>query len=635
MKTASISTKWVVEVYPFDAAIPTNQDFNPIPTSLKKKIPVLASKTAKAIPQLAKTIGLQEAAIDLAGYGVTAVAINRSKSSPDGECNITVVGPLPKDMNPGSWVIVSTISKDQNGQPKYLMRFIGQIFAIDVNYSIDESGLRSTSSQVKVREWSYAYRVPVRYDIISLESSSLSANAFESTVGSKILSGPKSQASNAYQDLNQLLSAAFDPYTFAHVMLQMIGAINQNDILPEAVKKQVQKLPDLAVTMPSIPQAVLERLGIQNADPQNPFASGFVKVVTGLLQSGTYNKQPWDGIWKSPSIDDIANKMKTAAQNMKDKPFVSGLGALLQQGVPAWDILNNLCENTINEVFTDMWYEPGQNGTIVGRPVLVVRDKPFLIKTLRDNPPKQLKKAELGEHTLYDNIPRVFIPSEQIRNFRINNNVINSPNYIRASYSPIVGDRLADAKAALAGVVKLDPEMRRFGGNFEEFTVRYNGMNYDRDTSSFKLTPNSGPEALVDYFERMKNLFTLWHAYDYRMANGILILKDDNIAISLGMNVQFQIGNYTLVGHVEQVEYSYNILQNGLEETSTMVSIRRICKVEAKDGSIGFIDPGDFGNLYYAQPTTGTAGFQGQNAISALDPNADKLNKLFKKPKFL
>lgn len=631
--TKSVSTKWVVEVFPFESSVPSAGDFSSPKSLLGKAGSIVGSISAKSVTEKLLEKNVIGQSSNIRNFGIVSIQISRSKTDPASECSIKMVGQLPPDMISGSWVVISTVSKPIGGETKFLTRFVGQIFAIEPNFEKQEDGLLTTTSTIKVREWSYALKVPVRYDILALESQ-VSAQSFQALASSKLLQSI--EGSNPSKDLVTLLSKAFDPYELGHLVLQMIGAINEGDILPSAKNGPAVKLPGLAVTMPSMPPSILNRIGLPDANPKNPFSSGFVKVITGLLPGAVYNRGDWNGIWISTTLNQFADKMRKGYENLTIRPKVIGLGTLLQSGTPAWEILTRQSENSLNECFTDIWFEKDGNGVYSGKPVLVIRDKPFLMKVLRDNPPAEITTQQggtpdLSKFTLYDDIPRVNIPAEQITSFRLNNNCVNSPNYIRASYDIAgLGDRFQDAKAALAGIVKLQNEMERFGGNYETVRTSFFGQNLQRDSNTAQLTPNVTTDFFTDYFGVLRGLFTLWHAYDYRMANGVIMMKDDNIPISVGLNIQFEVGQYKLVAHVESVQYQYSIDQDGLETTNCFITFSRLVKVE-DDNSLGFIPPEHFGSIPFQKPVKGsiTTGGVINNITSNLTGLGKKITGFF------
>ena len=633
MSTRSISTKWVIEVYPFDSSVPTSSDFSTPKSLLGKAGSIVGSKSAEGAVGKLLDRGTLSSSNNIRNFGVVSVQFSRSKQAPDSNCEIKMVGPLPPDMIPGSWVVISTVSKPLGGETKFLTRFFGQIFAIEPNFESRDDGLLTTTSTIRVREWSYALKVPVKYDILALESQ-VSAQSFQALAASKLLKSV--DGANPSKDLVTLLSKAFDPYELGHLVLQMIGAINEGDIIPSAKSGPAIKLPGLAVTMPSMPPAILSRIGIPDANPKNPFSSGLVKVITGVLPESVYNRGDWNGIWINTNLDQFAQKMKKGYDNLTIRPKVIGLGTLLQAGSPAWDILTRQTENSLNECFTDIWFEKDGNGVYSGKPVLVIRDKPYLLKSLRDNPPPEISTQlggtpDLSKFSLYDDVPRINIPTDQIISVRLNNNCVNSPNYIRAQYDIAgLGDRFQDAKAALAGIVKLQNEMERFGGNYEVVRTSFFGQNLQRDSNTAQLTPNVTTDFFTDYFGVLRGLFTLWHSYDYRMANGVMMLKDDNIPISVGLNVQFKLGEYDLVAHVESVQYQYSIDESGLESTNCYITFSRLVKVE-EDNSLGFIPPEHFGSVPFQKPVKGsvTTGSVINNITSNLTNLGKKVTGFF------
>lgn len=605
MKTASISTKWIVEVYPFDSEDPASSDFLP---SQKPKISVTGSKGSSPFIQNLKKKELIPEDAEVNNLGITNIAISRSKGSPDGECTLTAIGPLHPSLIGGSWVVVSTASVT-NGKPKYIMRFIGQIKSVDVTYSVEASALQTTMSQISVREWSYGLRVPVRYDILSLQAaqSQQFLNQNVALRASNLAQGQK----NISTALDEVMLQSFDPFQVAELVLKLVGAVNSDDIEQkvENVNGDFIKFPKLAIQMPSIPTAILQRLGLKIKDPKSPFSSGFVKVLSGIQSEKVENDGTWNGIWKDTSIDEYKEVLEEGYKKLSVRPKIPGIGTLLQSGASAWDILNQFTENTLNESYTDMLYEEDETGDIVGKPVLVVRDKPFLLKTLKDNPPIELAnqfsggQPDLNGWTLYDDIPRLFIPNEQIAGFRLNNNIVNSYNYIRVDYqTPAMSDNLTFAKSALAGVCRLGKQMERFGGNEGFAKTIYMGVSNLRDEN-----PNaqSAPNITVNYFEQyfgiIKGLFTLWHAYDYRMAKGQMTIKDDNIPVSVGTNITFDIGNYKLCAHVDSINYTYQIEQDGLEQSVGVIQFSRLVRV-MPDGSLQLLLPSEFGNLRYSKP---------------------------------
>lgn len=606
MKTASLSTKWIVEVYPFDNPVPSSGDFLYAPAKTNSSFAVTGSKGSSEYISALKEKGLIPDDAEIQNLGVVGVSINRSKSSPAGEATISTVGPMASSLVVGSWVVISTASR-KNNKTKYLMRFIGQIQSLDVTYGVEESGLQTTMAQISVREWSYGLTVPVKYDILSIQAGVLGGNQVNQNLANKIIGGSTDQA-NVSTQLQDLMLQSYDPYQVSELVLKLIGAINSEDIVNKVdlgSNNQLQ-FPQQALQMPSVPKEVLARLGLKVTNPRSPFSSGFVKVMSGVQNKPVYSRSDWNGIWKSTNLDDFKDILQDGYSKIKVRPSIPGLGTLLQNGTPAWTILNDFAENTLNECFTDIWYEDNGNGDIVGKPVIVVRDKPFLMKSLRENPPPALSgqfgtTPDLSGWTLYDDLPRLIIPSEQVVSMRLGNTIVNSPNYIRVEYdSPSQSDRMTGAKSALSGIVRLSSEMERFGGIDGTAHTIYMGLSNPKEINP-SVAQNVSPNFFEEYFGIIKSLFTLWHSYNYRMANGQITLKDDNIPVSIGNNIQFEIGKFTLCAHVDSVSYTYQIQSDGLETSVCIISYSRLVRVE-ENGDLSLMNPSDFGNLTHSNP---------------------------------
>jgi hypothetical protein len=605
MKTASISTKWIVEVYPFKNSVPSPDDFL---EGVSNKFAVTGSRGSNEFIKKLESKGLIPPGAVIENLGVTSVSINRSKSSPSGQATIITIGPLASSLVVGSWVVISTASR-KSGKSKYLMRFIGQIQSLDITYGVEESGLQTTLTQIIVREWSYGLTVPVKYDAISIQAGIIGAAQFVQNVSLKAISGGGNR-DNAATQLQNLMAQSYDPYQVSELVLKLIGAVNSDDITNKVdlgADNQF-KFPGVAMQMPSVPRGILQRLGLEVQNPKSPFSTGFVKVMSGVQSEPVYSKDNWDGIWKSSSLDAFKNILEEGYKKINIRPSISGLGALLQNGTPAWDILSRFSENALNECFTDIWYEEGEEGDIVGKPVIVIRDKPFLLKSLKEKPAPELASRfgsvpDLSGWTLYDDLPRLYLPSEQIASFRVGVTSMNSPNYINVEYeSASAADRITAAKSSLAGVARLGNEMERFGAHIGTARTIYMGLSSPRDNNpNSQNAKNVNSNYYEEYFGVIKGLFAMWHAYNYRMGNGQITLKDDNIPVSLGTNIQFEIGAFTLCAHVDSVSYTYQIGSDGLETSVCIVSFSRMVRVDTATNDLVLLNPEDFGNLTHSK----------------------------------
>jgi hypothetical protein len=627
-KTESVSTKWVMELYAFDSPLPTEDQLSVslAPTSIigNSGAKVAIEKKIQAL----KDKKLLEGGNIESAYGVTSIAYSRSKSTPDGQCQVNFVGRLPNGVHAGAWVVITSVSNANTGQERALVRYVGQIIDVSPDYQVASSGVFIQNSTITIREWSSVLRMPVRYDVFSIEGQQLSNNpaaALEGLVGSALSKlGAKGKSKD--EEIKKLLEKAFDPYELAQVILLLVGMISKEDSTSriKQLNGEAITLPKKAVTACAIPAGVQERLGISSSgagglagavqsvgsllsgggsegNAINPYMSGFMQTVTGIQKDPVYNSG-WDGIFAQTKISDYKGILKKGYESSNNRPATNGIAAITQIGMSAWDLLQNFCDKDINEVYTDMWYEIGENEKdIVGKPVIVIRDKPYLMKSVKDGKEDGIESSNLLDNwTLYDHIPRINIPNSLITRVSLKNTFLNSPNYIRINFS-INNKRVGanDSKAALYGLRRLDPEMKRFGGN--EFFMETNFIGTKADKTS--KAENSTGDFFVTWFETLRELARCWHSYNYRMGSGVIVIKDNNIPLSLGFNVQFEFGNYTLVGQIESISSNYMKESDGTDVNATTIQLSRIVAVDPNNNELTFVDITHWGSLPYETPS--------------------------------
>lgn len=592
--TIDVSTKWIVEVFPFDSPIPSSGDF-PKPSFGPMTSGEFA--VASAPINVDKLVGNT--------LGVTAVNLNRSKGSPDGHCSVSIVGPLPPMFYVGAWAIVSSIHHPKFGGKTTLVRFIGQIENIDISYNVADSSLMYMLSSIKIREWSSMLRMLVRYDVLSITGSASPLGKAAAAVKLLGASIGTSGAEASYNEIEQFMSSAWNPYEMAHLVLKLIGAMNAQDAISTTDDAVSGKLPNIATTAPFVPKALLNRLGMTFGNSKNPFESGFMRVITGIQDKPFFNKGDWDGVFSSPFIDDFVESYKNGYLNNTTHPLTYGLQAMVSQGASAWDILTTQCDNSVNEVYTDFLYEELSSESVVANPVIVIRNKPFMLKKIQKGLIDGITiEADLSKFAVYDDLPRHYLSEESILTFRINSTFLNSPNYIRVNYSPAVGlNRTGEGAALAAGLERLSPEMERFGGNEMEMTTIYNGT----EINGVNNEDGRKGGTLDDWYQQLKSLAKAWYSYNYRMASGILVLKENNFPLSIGNNIQFQFGQYKLVGHIEAIQCDFQVEADGLNTNVTTVTLTHIVQATG-DGSLDFVDMTHFGNLLQSTPTESAVG---------------------------
>lgn len=628
IRTQEASTKWVMELYTFDSVYPTA---NQLSTALGPAA-IIGNTGAKVsiqkkIQSLKEKKMLEGGNIESA-YGITSINYTRSKANPDGQCTVNFVGRLPNSIYAGAWAIITSVSNTSTGNEKALVRFIGQIIDVSPDYQVTGAGVFIQNTTIVLREWSSILRMPVRYDVYSIEGEQQRNDPGAVLAGAygKALSGLGVQGAAKDEEIKRVLEKAFDPYEFAQVILLLVGMISQADATTRIKQLNGESitLPSKALTACQIPSGLQNRLGITgggtlgglidaasnvgsllsgnapNSNPSNPYMSGFMQTVAGQQKEPVYTTG-WDGIFSTINISKYKSILKKGYETSNIRPATNGIATITQVGKSAWDLLQDFCDRDINEVYTDIWYEQGENEQdIVGKPVIVIRDKPYLMKKVKDGiVPGVQATLNLEDWTLYDNIPRVNIPDTLITRVSVKNTFLNSPNYIRVNYS-LYGFRVAanDAKSALSGLVRLDAEMQRFGGN--EFFMDTNFMGTKADPTS--KAANETGDYFVLWFETLRDLARCWHAYNYRMGSGVLVIKDNNIPLSLGFNVQFNFGKYTLVGHIESINSVFMKESDGTETNATTIQLSRIVAVDPKTNELDFVDLTHWGSLPYETP---------------------------------
>lgn len=561
-KKVDIRTRWEIELFPFDSIYPQKRGGVSGPPS---KI----------------------------GVGIANIRINRNKTTTAGSCTFSIIGQPPETCFPGTWIVATTVSFEipkNGGAPveRKLIRFVGQIYDMTPDYvSVPETGLLQLRTSFIAREWSSMLSMPVRYDLNSIAQAQ-AKNASSSGISNFVGSGaPKGElSSDQYMDI---VSKSFSAYELVHLILKLIGAIGANDEINSIKEFGEIKLPEVSLRMPSIPQTLLQRLGLKDAKANAPFTSGFVDVITGV-QSGPANADgTWDGIWGRGSNVSIEGFKKLMDNNPGDRPVTLGLASLASMGDSAWNLITQHCDPSINEFFTDILYQAGANSLdIVAKPAIFVRDKPFLMRRFKDSVP-----TELGSWSVYDDLPRVYIDDVYIDALQLKNTFLNSPNFIRMNFSPQTLKSEIGSAIAQLEQTQLAPEMDRFGG--QEFFVETQFLSLDvieGKNSSFDL-----PE----WYKKVRTVAAFWHAYDYRMASGSIRLRDDNIPITVGMNIQFPIGQFKIVGHVESIDITANIdPATGRLETITTIQLSRV--VQELGGRLEFIPPNAMNSLTYSTP---------------------------------
>jgi len=607
-QTRNIHTRVAIEIYPFNTEYPTEgDDSSGTPTIL------VAEQDYEQFQVRAGATGTNDAGQTIALLGgLVSCHVNRSKKDVEAHASFSMIGSPPVAAIPGSWVIITTISTSQSRDKTVkLMRFIGQIFSMEPRYSVSgETGTFTQHTDFHCREWSSALQTPVRFDYNAIITSSSAASGVKpsglfSTVA-KIdqLRGAQNQTGNkvTVEGMDTIFTRSFNAFELVHLILHLVGSISSADSLltPDIAE---QHLYDVALSMPKMPKSILKRLNLSGVDAANPFNTGFVTVITGIQTAPAYNDGTWNGVFTGAgyggfgtgSHPSLAEYQALFNNNPPNRPVIPGIAALMASGESAWGLIQNYaCDTGINECFTDMLYEAADSNqtNIVARPVIFVRDMPFLMQKLKNN-----ADESLDDWTLYDDLPRVGIPSILISDFKFINTFINSPNFLRVQYQPFAGsNEIASGQAQILGTQKLQPEMARFGGQEHFLQTLFVGTG----------VTGEGDINIENWFTSLKGVSRCWHSYNYRMGDGQLAIHDDNIPLTCGFNVQFQFGNFQMVGHVEG--FSIDMSIDGATGTSVVTSNIQLSRIVQAgsggpgDNSLDFIKLSSMGNLSHDKP---------------------------------
>ena len=364
MKTNSSSVKWVVEIYPYESDYPSVKDGlsigNITPAIIGSKsiqasslenisAKVFSNSSGSVSPQILNTLGVKQ------------VTINRSKQSPSAPCSIAVTGPLSPVFVSGNWVIVSSAQATNQANLQTVVRFIGQIDSISVNYSSSSEGILQTNSNITIREWSSILQSQIMFDYTSAQRLLVGDNA--GVVMAKGLMNSLSGEANPAEELKKLedvLKKAYNPFETAHIVLKLLGLLSANDAL-QKTKEVSNSFNKMALTPPKIPQAVLSRLGINaSMSSSTDWNGGFCNVVTGVKPPSSMSDGNWMGVLGSgnaPSLDTYKTEVTKNFKNRLNKNRSQNVLTGLSSRFDAWSLLNQYCDSTFNEVFTDMYWK--------------------------------------------------------------------------------------------------------------------------------------------------------------------------------------------------------------------------------------------------------------------------------------
>ena len=605
METLQTNAKYIVELYPVDRSQPSSSGV------FKAASQISSGKgDKKNFVEQIFAAQYEDAKDDpVVTYGINNISFGRSKNNPASECTFSLTGKLHKDLKPGTWVVISALLADKkvdtfSANFTRIIKYIGQVHTINISFQNMGNGLLTTTNTVSIREWSHVLTVPFRYDVYTIFAEAKSKTTVAGAIGALQKSGLPSNT------LEVLTKSNFDPFNLAHAILTLVGMISDTDKIKSKDGEdysKYNKLPNFSTRPPQIPELLKERLELKSSglgsvlssglginSSQSSYAQGFVKVLTGV-QTKPINNIDWNGIWDSNnSLEEYQDNLKKGYT--KDNPIqrtVNGANLFTQIGKSAWEMLSLYCNNTFTEIYSDLLYVNSGSKfawkpevrNIICQPIIMIRDKPFLMKKFKP----ELKYAKQG-WTFYDDIPCVTINSTGIISIRFQNTCVTSPNYLRPEFDSSTANRNKINSLALSSdsIIRMVEEQNMFGGQ-EKFLYTFYLPDATNDQGSIE-----------DMFNATTELGKYWYSYLYKMYSARIMLKEDGSALSVGNNLQFKIGKYNVVGHIDAFETNFTINQNGLETYTTSVSLSRIVH-RTQWGELDFIPIEDISQLPFTK----------------------------------
>jgi hypothetical protein len=538
---------------------------------------------------------LEEGTKEIIDNGVLSMQIHRSKDNPYGTAVLNFFGPIPPSVFPGNWCVIRSYdgvqnqdetntddTKDELGdtKPGGIVRFFGQIYSLNTSYQVNAGGGLVQHTNINVREWSFLYSVPVRYDSYAMLNTITDTNT-------KWAAQYASTAVN--KDWDKLASAVVDPFQFCALTLKWIGALSNKGLTQLTDGKTYQAnfgtinaknltLPDVALLLPRIPRGLLKDLGVTGAALDAPLAGDLVVQQFGIQGDCSDSYDSKLGAFKNSA------SFPETIEEAEARPLYSNIMSVFVNGQSAWELLNQGCDKFVNEIFTDLVYYK-DNGKIVSRPLLVFRDKPFMMQKYLD---LELSNDGSIEQTAnwsaYDNLPRVDVPAQTIERADFTCTITDSPNYIRAQFvsQGIIDTSNQEVLANLNGTLRLPSEMLRFGGQTLYIQTPYTSSN-----GAF----------LPTWYRDISTLTAYWDGLLYRMPAVQLIVRDTNICFTVGFNVRFKFNDNTFVGHLKNYSVTYSRNAEGTHKTTTVLNLERVV-LEYPSGDLDFIPEFLIRNIY-------------------------------------
>jgi hypothetical protein len=350
------------------------------------------------------------------------------------------------------------------------------------------------------------------------------------------------------------------------------------------------------MTMPAIPRALLDRLGLQNVESFTAFKDDkFVKMIAGRQDGPVLNSGTWSGVFGGTSgvtLASFMSKHKTygGEGDHKVQPTGANIGVLSQlSGQSAWSIIQGNCDPQLNDIFTDIVYEENADGKIKGVPAIWIRGKCLRMLEVEgiykdasgtNEIPGDVKEA-LNTWTLFGDLPRIRIDTVNIVGISINQTIMNTPTYI----VPEFRDSTSNFDSGIKGTIGMLSAQR-----FDNAMLRFGGRDLSIASSYY------GTTALPLWSKTKVWLATSWYSMSHKLCNGTLFLKNGDTPISIGMNIQFKLGQFDMLAQVDTISENFRIDANGTKVMQTKIGFSHMCV--AYGNILSFLPNGAANDLY-------------------------------------
>lgn len=533
--------------------------------------------------------------------GLTYASFSRSKGIGN-ILNLTFTGVLP-DIYVGDWIVLKTSSRGrfseyENSKDYYLnkgiVRFIGQIYNVNSQYTADSDGILRKTFNIGVREWSHCLNIPVRYsDELRLLgiSEDVRTEVIQENVDSVKLENPK---------VKEFVDSEWTRYIKTHkpafeIIENLLNIIGIKSYIFSEGREATGAYLTTSI-LPSIPSEIYDdhifEMPEEKYEKSFPFSSGFLKAFIG--------PQKWDleisenNLFYAEDLDKIIDQEAT-----RPVTFISP--EIYSKGSPFVELVRSILDSGGEyEIYSDIFYMESEESTgPLCKPVLMIRDKPISFKCLDNSPnmPDYKKSQKNFGFTYKDSLPRINIPLNHVISLNVSYTSQETFNYIQ--FNPV-------AKAFI------EEHNKRIGlkeGRFKdlESQQRFGGQEYVADIGEFlcaiKAEPPEGPPApkittpkdknnkeekagtqaeatvpeplSIDWFRALTQKYRYYLPIKMAMPKATIQIIDNDFPFTVGLMARIDLGagRPTICGEIEEISYTTNINGEGKISNTTYLKL--------------------------------------------------------------